>query len=133
LPAELVGDAEIEANRLGVTDMQVAVRLRRKARDHGFVPPGRQIGAHDVANEILACFASGLLYGRLDNRHGSIRMVPPKQPATHRFLKPKMRLRPGLDKKAGGVKPGAEKACPGLLSLTLKRAKRARARGSGLQ
>ena len=78
--AELVGNAEIEANRLGVADMQIAVRLRRKARDDRLVPPGRQIGAHDVANEILARFASGLLYRRLDNRHGSIRLAPPKEP-----------------------------------------------------
>src|SRR5947207_6621942 len=29
-PAELLRDAEIKGNRLGVADMQVAVRLRRK-------------------------------------------------------------------------------------------------------
>src|SRR5580704_7062776 len=70
MAAELLGDAEIEANRLGVADMQVAVRLRRKARNHGFVPTRLQIGAHDVANKILARFASGLLCRRVDNRHG---------------------------------------------------------------
>ena len=31
--AELVGDAEVEADRLRVADVQVAVRLRREARD----------------------------------------------------------------------------------------------------
>ena len=61
MAAELAGDAEIEANRLGVADMQIAIRLRRKARDNRFVPPRRQIGAHDIANEILARFASRLL------------------------------------------------------------------------
>ena len=32
--AEFLGDAEIQADRLGVADMQIAVRLRRKAGDH---------------------------------------------------------------------------------------------------
>ena len=32
--AELLRDAEIEADRLGVADMQIAVRLGRKAGDH---------------------------------------------------------------------------------------------------
>ena len=36
--AELLGDAEIEADRLGVADMEIAVRLRRKAGDDALVP-----------------------------------------------------------------------------------------------
>ncbi len=32
--AEFLGDAEIQADRLGVADMQIAVRLGRKAGDH---------------------------------------------------------------------------------------------------
>src|SRR4029077_19043094 len=32
--AELAGDTEIDRDRLGVTDMEIAVGLRRKARDH---------------------------------------------------------------------------------------------------
>ena len=32
--AELLGDAEIQADRFGVADMEVAVRLGRKAGDH---------------------------------------------------------------------------------------------------
>ena len=31
-PAEFLGDAEVQADRLGVADVQIAVRLRRKAR-----------------------------------------------------------------------------------------------------
>ena len=54
--AEFLGDAEIQADRLGVADMQVAVRLRRKAGDDRLMPPRRQIGAHDVADKILARF-----------------------------------------------------------------------------
>ena len=54
--AEFLGDAEIEADRLGVADMQIAVRLRREAGDDRLVPAGGQVGAHDVADEILARF-----------------------------------------------------------------------------
>src|SRR6185437_3224277 len=57
MAAELFGDAEVEADRLGVADMQVAVRLRRKPRDHGFVPAGGEVRAHDIADEILPGFA----------------------------------------------------------------------------
>ena len=38
LAAEFLGDAEIQADRFGVADMEIAVRLRRKARDDGLVP-----------------------------------------------------------------------------------------------
>ncbi len=51
--AELLGDAEVEADRLGVADMQVAVGLRRKARHHALVPARLQVRLHDVADEIL--------------------------------------------------------------------------------
>ena len=64
--AEFLGDAEIEADRLGVADMQIAVRLGREAGDHRLVPPGRQIGAHDVADEILPGFADRGVGGRHD-------------------------------------------------------------------
>ena len=33
MPAEFLRDAEIQADRLGVADMEIAVRLRRKAGD----------------------------------------------------------------------------------------------------
>ena len=61
MPAELLRHAEIQANRLGVADMQVAVRLRRKARHHRLDAAGIEIGLYDVANEVAAgfhrCFA----------------------------------------------------------------------------
>ena len=50
--AEFLGDAEIQADRLGVADMEIAVRLGRKAGDHRFDAPGIEIGLHDVADEI---------------------------------------------------------------------------------
>ena len=42
--AEFLGNAEIQADRFGVADMQIAVRLRRKAGDDGFVPLGGEVG-----------------------------------------------------------------------------------------
>ncbi len=70
MAGEFLGDAEIEADRLGVADMQVAVRLRRKPGDDRLVPARGKIGAHDVADEILAGFSG---WG-FRNRHNV--MVP---------------------------------------------------------
>ena len=80
--AEFLGDAEIEADRLGVADMQIAVRLRRKARDDRLVPAGRQIGAHDVADEILAGFAC-CVFG--DRHHLIIFDMRPRYAGPTRF------------------------------------------------
>ena len=62
MPAEFLRDAEIQADRLGVADMEIAVRLGREARDHGLVAAGLEIGPDDVADKILPrlpnpCFA----------------------------------------------------------------------------
>jgi len=65
VPAEFVGDAKIEADRFGVADVKVAVRLRRKPRHRGLVPAGSEIGAHDVADEVLTRFAREVF----SNRH----------------------------------------------------------------
>ncbi len=60
-PAELLRHPEIEADRLGVADMQVAVGLRREAGDHARHPLGVEVGLDDVADEVpprfrrLAC------------------------------------------------------------------------------
>ena len=51
--AELLRHPEVEADRLGVPDVQVAVRLGRKPRDHASVPPLREVGGDDVADEVL--------------------------------------------------------------------------------
>ena len=50
--AEFLGDPEIQADRLGVADVQVAVGLRRKPGDDGLVPLRIQVGLDDVADEI---------------------------------------------------------------------------------
>ncbi len=55
-PAEFLGDPEIQRDRLGVADMEVAVGLGRKAGDDGRIPPGGDIRRHDVADEIAPCF-----------------------------------------------------------------------------
>ncbi len=77
--AEFLRDAEIQADRLGVADMQVAVGLRRKASDHRLVPACIEVGLHDVADEVTSCFAHGLF----DCRHG---LVLRCRGSTSRFL-----------------------------------------------
>ncbi len=55
LAAEFLRDAEIQGDRLGVADMQVAVRLRREARHDPAVLAGDEIGLDDVADEVAPC------------------------------------------------------------------------------
>ena len=53
LPAELQRDAEVQADRLRVADVQVAVRLGREARVHApAVLPGLQIVGDDGPDEV---------------------------------------------------------------------------------
>ena len=58
-PAEFVGDAEIEADRFGMADVEEAVRLRRKTRDWRGMEAGNDVGLHDVPDEIEAGLARG--------------------------------------------------------------------------
>ena len=51
-PGKLLRDAEIERDRLGMADMQIAVRLRREPGHDLAVFSGVEIGLDDVANEI---------------------------------------------------------------------------------
>jgi hypothetical protein len=46
------GDAEVQADRLGVADVQVAVGLRRKTGDGGGVFAGGQVIGDDLADEV---------------------------------------------------------------------------------
>jgi hypothetical protein len=52
--AVLLGEAEVEADRLDVAEMQVAVRLGRKARAHPGVGAGGQVGIHYLPNKVRA-------------------------------------------------------------------------------
>ena len=60
---KLVCDPKIQADRLGVTDVKITVRLRRKARDNSGVLAGPQIIRHNIADEV----GGGLIGGR--DRH----------------------------------------------------------------
>src|SRR5215471_1001603 len=57
---------EVEADRLGVADVQVAVGFGRKARDDRLVSPRLEVGLDDVANEVAAGLAQ---YRRLGVCH----------------------------------------------------------------
>ena len=59
---ELGSDAEVEADRFRVPDVQVAVRLRREACDDRLVPAFAQVSRDDVADEVAA-FGSGWCLG----------------------------------------------------------------------
>jgi hypothetical protein len=52
-PAELRGDAEIQADRLGVADVQVAVGLRREPGADRRMPAAGEVVADDLADEVL--------------------------------------------------------------------------------
>ncbi len=70
-PGKFLRDAEIEPDRLGVADMQIAVRLRREPGHDHLVSAGVEIGLDDVANEVAPrlcrrrrfCRHSGFLFG----------------------------------------------------------------------
>src|SRR5207247_995181 len=52
VPAVLLRDAKVEADRLRMADVQVAVRLRRKARDHRAMAAGGEVVFDDLTDEI---------------------------------------------------------------------------------
>ena len=54
------GHAEVQADGLGVTNVQKAVRLRRKPRHYARVPAGLKIVGNDPPNEILSRHAGGV-------------------------------------------------------------------------
>ena len=71
-PAELPGDAEIEHDRLGVADMEIAVGLGREAGDHLRGSPGGDVVPHDAPDEI-----AGRLVLRLGDGHPAFRSHSP--------------------------------------------------------
>ncbi len=56
---ELIGDAEVQADRLRVSDVEIAVRLGREASHNRLVPAFLKIGGDDVANEVAALGCRG--------------------------------------------------------------------------
>ncbi|MNV14843.1 hypothetical protein D3C71_1055400 [compost metagenome] len=57
--AELTGDAEVQADRLGVANVQVTVGFRREAGLDRLVLSAGQVLAHDLADEIALLVAVG--------------------------------------------------------------------------
>src|SRR5437773_12139702 len=68
-PAKLLRNAEIQRDRLGMADLQIAVRFRRESGHDPLVLLGAEIGLADIANEITP-----LLRRRRFCRHS---MFPP--------------------------------------------------------
>lgn len=52
LPLIILGNAKIQANRLGVTNMQIAIWLRRKTGANTGVLPVRQVFINDLTNKV---------------------------------------------------------------------------------
>ena len=79
--AELAGDTEVEADRLRMTDVEVAVRLGGEAGDDGLVPALAKVGRDDVADEVAALGGGWRLgaHGAEDST-GSGRGAPRKGP-----------------------------------------------------
>ncbi|MNC35625.1 hypothetical protein D3C75_841140 [compost metagenome] len=68
LAAEFLGQAEVQADRLGMADVQVAVGLRREAGDDLGVLAGFQVGLDDRAEEVRGSGGSlGLAHGILEH------------------------------------------------------------------
>ena len=65
LTAEFLRQAEVQADRLGVADMQVAVGLRREAGDDLGMHAGVQVGLDDRTEEIRGGGSLGLAHGIL--------------------------------------------------------------------
>ena len=51
-PAVVAREAEVEADRLGVAEVKVAVRLGRKARAHALVLAAGEVVFYDLTNEV---------------------------------------------------------------------------------
>src|SRR6185295_19247101 len=63
---ELRGNAEVEADRFGMANVQIAVGLGGKAGHDRLLPTGLEVGLDNVADEILPCRTDRCL----DWRHG---------------------------------------------------------------
>jgi hypothetical protein len=100
MAAEFLSDAEIQADRLGVADVQIAVRFRRKAGNYFFMPAGLEVGANDIANEILTCFP----YWCVRNRHDLIASKNTRKDGDCRYRRLPRRARIGQIGRRGQVR-----------------------------
>src|SRR3990167_2834469 len=95
LAAKLLGQAEVQADRLGMADMQVAVGLRRETGDDFRVLASVQIGLDDGTKKVRSGDNLWLAHGVLDHagaRHRVGRLIqsayhsrscqPPDRPAS---------------------------------------------------
>ena len=61
--AEFLCDPEIQTDRLGMADMQVAVRLRWESGDHFGHAPGLNVAMDHLTNKVAARFDRGCRFG----------------------------------------------------------------------
>ena len=84
-PAELLGHAEVQADRLGMTDMEIAVGLGWKPGYDLANPPLGEVGRNDVADKVVRrrsrCFTR---HHDPRNLAGSLRIEPPEAQAERR-------------------------------------------------
>ena len=74
--AELLGHAEVDRDRLGVADVQITVRLGRKARDHvAAEAPAGVVLDDDVPDEVTGFLARSV--GHPDECNASAALIPP--------------------------------------------------------
>src|SRR5262249_49777485 len=78
VPVELLREAEVEADRLGVADVEVAVGLGRKARDDLSVAPALEILHHFVADEMLGHPANRTISGSAGIQMDTLRNTDPR-------------------------------------------------------
>ena len=69
-----LSDAEVKADGLGVTDVEVAVGFRGEARDHGVVFTAGEIAGDDLADEVCFVVLAHLLRLFLDRIGGMNRI-----------------------------------------------------------
>jgi hypothetical protein len=79
-PTKFARDSKIQANRLGVTDVKVAVGFGGKPRDNSGVPPSRQIAAQDLANKVVSFGGIGF-GGTSHGKHQRLRRPGADPPA----------------------------------------------------
>ena len=67
--AKFTGHTEVQRDRLGVPDVEIAVGFGWKSRDHRIFAPGRKVVANDIADKVIRAFALGSLGFRIALSH----------------------------------------------------------------